>query len=100
MTDNFEARRKAAEESYFQKQEQEALLRLKAKQEQAKAQARLSPITGKPMEHVSIQGIVVDRCVDSGGIFLDAGELEEIIKAAKAEHSSSWLDSFIAKIKI
>ena len=98
MTDSFEARRKAAEEGYFQKQEQEALLRLKARQEAGKP--RLSPITSKPMEQVTIQGIVIDRCVDSGGIFLDQGELEEIIKASKSETSSSWFDSFLSKIKI
>ena len=97
MSDSIEARRKAAEESYFQKQEQEALMRLKMKLESSKA--RLSPITGKPMEQTSIHGIVVDRCVESGGIFLDAGELEEIIKASKSEHSAGWLDGFLAKLK-
>ena len=98
MTDSFEARRKAAEEAYFQQQEQLALARLKAKQEEGKP--RLSPISGKPMEQITIQGIVVDRCVDSGGIFLDAGELEEIVKASKAQETSNWFDSFLAKIKI
>lgn len=96
-TDSFDARRKAAEESYFLKQEQEALLRLKAKSSEAKP--RLSPVTGKPMEQITIQGIVADRCVDSGGIFLDAGELEQILKASQEEHSSSWLDSFLKKLK-
>lgn len=97
MSDSFDARRKAAEESYFQKQNQEALARLKAKQESSKA--RLSPISGEPMEQVTLHGIVVDRCVQSGGIFLDAGELEEIIKASKSEHSTGWLEGFLAKLK-
>ena len=97
MSDSFEARRKAAEESYFQKQEQQALLRLKAKQDSTKV--RLSPVSGQEMEQITIHGIVVDRCVQSGGIFLDAGELEEILAASKSEHSASWLDGFLAKIK-
>lgn len=97
MTDSFDNRRKAAEESYFQKQEQEALSRLRTKKEENKP--RLSPITGKAMEQFTIQGIVVDRCVDSGGIFLDAGELEEIVKASKAESASSWFDAFVGKLK-
>ena len=97
MNDSFEARRKAAEESYFIKQEEEALKRLQAKQ--SKDTPRLSPITGKPMVQESIGGVIVDRCVDSKGIFLDAGELEELLKAATSEASSSWIGSFFGKLK-
>jgi len=38
-------------------------------------------------------GVLVDRCVDSGGIWLDAGELEHILEAAK--ESTASLEDFI-----
>jgi Zn-finger nucleic acid-binding protein len=46
------------------------------------------------MEIVTIMGVVVDRCVDSGGLWLDAGELEQLIEAAK--NSTASLKDFIA----
>jgi hypothetical protein len=99
MSDSLDQRRKALEESYFQKLEAEALARLNSKKETGTV--RPSPITGKPMEQVTLHGIVIDRCLDSGGIFLDAGELEEIIKASSAtdEASKGWLSGFLAKLK-
>ena len=99
MSDSFDQRRRALEESYFQKLEQQALSRLQSKKETGTV--RPSPITGKPMEQVTLHGIVIDRCVDSGGIFLDAGELEEIIKASTAadEAASGWLSGFLTKLK-
>lgn len=80
--DAFDERRRALEEQYFERKNQEALARL---QNRAASTPRLSPVTGEPMETVTIMGVVVDRCPTSGGIFLDAGELEEIIKHATSD---------------
>ena len=77
--DALDERRKAAEEQYFQKQNEEALARLKKRS----AETRHSPITGKPMEQLTLMGITVDRCKDSGGIWFDAGEFEELVTKAK-----------------
>jgi len=73
--------RNAKEGSYFEKKNREAIERLKKKE--AEEKPRLSPITGKPMEQVALGSVVIDRCPDCGGIWLDAGELEELIEAAK-----------------
>jgi len=87
MTDSVSDIRKAKEGSYFDKKNKEALARLKEKMEADKP--RLSPVTGEAMEQEVIGGVVVDRCKSSGGVWLDAGELEEIVeqlgKAAKEE---------------
>ncbi|RIL06267.1 MAG: hypothetical protein DCC75_10985 [Proteobacteria bacterium] len=58
------------------------MARLKARKGSEK---RLSPITGEPMEQLTLMGVVIDRCPSSGGVWLDAGELEEIIKSAKSQ---------------
>lgn len=93
MTDSWDDRRRAQEDSYFDKVNQESLARLSRKQQ---GPARLSPITGKPMEQIVAFGAVVDRCTTSGGIWLDAGELEQILISAK--ESSSSLKDFIGTL--
>jgi Zn-finger nucleic acid-binding protein len=35
---------------------------------------------------------VIDRCVDSGGLWFDAGELEQLLEAAKGASSASLKD--------
>src|SRR5690606_15929587 len=90
---SWDDRRKAQEEGYFDKLNKDALARLARKQEQP---ARPSPVTGKPMEQLTIFGVVTDRCVDSGGIWLDGGELEQILAAAKESKAS--MQDFVATL--
>ena len=87
MSNSWDDMKKAKEDSYFDKKNKEALERLAKKQEQDKP--RLSPITGKVMEQVVISGVVVDRCAESGGVWLDAGELEQILDASSEEKNSA-----------
>lgn len=99
MSDSISKLKDAQESSYFDKKNKEALARLKDKLQEEKP--RLSPITGEEMEQVVIGSVVVDRCKTSGGIWLDAGELEEITKelgkdseGEKAEGGSWLLEKF------
>ncbi len=91
MSNPLDKARKAKEESYFDKKNKEALERLTKKKEANKP--RLSPITGKEMEQEVLSGVVIDRCAESGGIWLDAGELEQLIEASEKD-SNSMLSSF------
>jgi len=98
-TDSWDDRRRVQEEQFFAKQNAEALARLKLRQDSSKKE-RLSPISGKPMEQVTLMGVVIDRCQESGGIWLDNGELEQILEASKQKDSGhGWLSSFIAGLK-
>lgn len=90
MNDSWDERRRAQEEGYFDSLNKQALQRLAVKQGQP---ARLSPVSGKAMEVVTVMGVVVDRCTESGGLWLDAGELEQLMEAAK--NSSASLKDFI-----
>jgi Zn-finger nucleic acid-binding protein len=91
MSDKWDERRRGQEDGYFETLNKQALARLAAKQG---APARKSPVTGKPMEQLAVMGVAVDRCVDSGGVWLDAGELTHILEAAK--DSSASVGDFIA----
>jgi|GEM_PF-717313 len=90
MSDSWDERRRAQEEGYFDNLNKQALARLADKKGQP---VRKSPITAKPMEQIAVMGVVVDRCVDSGGLWLDAGELKIILQAAK--DSTASLQDFI-----
>jgi len=87
MSDAFDDRRKALENDYFQKKNREALDRIAHRQEDE--EKRKSPITGEPLEQMTIMGVVVDQCPTSKGIWLDAGELEQILAAAKEQESET-----------
>ena len=99
MSDSWNKMQKAKEGSYFEKKNQEALERLKKKKEEEKP--RLSPITGEPMVEEVISGVVIDRCTSSGGIWLDAGELEELIEASRSgdEETQGWISGFMKSLK-
>jgi hypothetical protein len=98
MTDGLKKRAQAAEESYFDKANRLAMEQLARR---VPTESRKSPVTGKPMEQRVMDGITVDVCPDSGGIWLDGGELEALIKVAtekegaKANSSGSWLASLL-----
>ncbi len=92
MSEKWDDMRRAKEESYFDKKNREALERLKKKKDEEKP--RLSPISGNPMLQEVLHGVVIDRCPDSGGVWLDAGELEELIEASKSEEGNSLLTFF------
>lgn len=79
--DPFAKRRKALEDQYFHKENEDALKRLQKRG--AVEKPRLSPVTGKPMKQVTLMGVVIDQCEDSGGVWLDPGELEELVNASK-----------------
>ena len=74
MSDGLEKRKKALEEGYFQKEQAKALEKLANK-----ASARMSPVSGKPMRTVMYENVEVDICEESGGMWLDQGELEKIV---------------------
>lgn len=43
----------------------------------------VSPIDGSPMQQIVRNGIEIDRCPTSGGVWLDKGELEKLLSAVQ-----------------
>ena len=99
MANKWDEREKAKEDEYFVKKEHEQLAKLKAKQEaEAKEAANKAvymrcPKCGASLKARSFQKIEIDQCTACGGIWLDAGELEQV--AEKDE--GSWLGRFWQK---
>lgn len=93
-TNKWDERKKAMEDEYFVKKEKELLEKMRAKQAtESKTASMTCPKCGQALKERSFQKIVIDQCTGCHGIWLDAGELEQV--ADKEE--GSWLGKFWAK---
>jgi Zn-finger nucleic acid-binding protein len=99
VANKWDERKKAQEEEYFVKKEREQLAKLRAKQEaEAKAAAKevsymKCPKCGESLKARSFQKIEIDQCSGCGGIWLDAGELDQVAE----KDSGGWLGKFWQK---
>ncbi len=81
------------------KKERELLAKMKAKQEAEtkesakKASYMKCPKCGDSLKERSFQKILIDQCTGCNGIWLDAGELEEVAE----KENSGWLGKFWQK---
>jgi len=101
VANKWDERKKAQEDEYFIKKEKEAVEKLRAKHErEAKSSIKEAchmrcPKCGEPLKERSFQKILIDQCAGCGGIWLDAGELEEV--AGKEE--TSWLGKLWQRVE-
>jgi len=99
MANKWDERKKAQEDEYFVKKERELIAKMKEKQE-AEAQAAAKgafdmkcPKCGETLKERTFQKIVIDQCSGCHGIWLDAGELEQVAE----KEGASWLGKFWQK---
>jgi hypothetical protein len=93
MSDAWDDRKKAMEEDYFRRKEQETIEKMRAQmtaEQQAKeAEAATLPCPrcdGRLLE-ITFEDVQVDRCNKCGGVWLDAGELESLTR----REGGGWL---------
>jgi hypothetical protein len=89
MTDGFD-KPSRNEDEYFAKQElerrkkwaaeQSAKMATDEKEKLKQAHWMKCPKCGRDLQEIALHGVNVDQCANCGGIFLDAGELEQIGK--------------------
>lgn len=98
MSDAWEDKRKAAEESYFAKKDAEALKGIKA---HGASDARKSPISGEPMQPITVRGVQAFRCPSSGGVWFEKGCLEQMLQSiseATGSSESGWLGGLLSDL--
>ncbi len=90
MTDIFDERRKGLEADYFRRKDKETLTRLReAMREEARARGeekvtmKCPRCTGNLHEETH-DAVSIDRCDTCGGVWLDAGELEQLSPQEKS----------------
>lgn len=102
MRDDLKDQGYSKEDEYFHRKDQERIARLREKAEAHRARLESEhknknywmrcPKCGSTLKEESYGKVLVDRCAskDCGGIFLDGGELEILLKA-----KSSLLDRIL-----
>ena len=82
MAEGMDDRRKALEEEYFRRKEQETIEKMREQMaaEAATAAAPKCPRCGVALTEVEHEGLKVERCSKCHGVWLDAGELDQLTK--------------------
>jgi hypothetical protein len=99
MANKWDERKKAQEDEYFVKKEREQLAKLRAQLEtEQKAESQKTthmrcPKCGEQLKERHFQKIAIDQCTGCHGIWLDAGELEQVAE----KEGSGWLGKFWQK---
>jgi Zn-finger nucleic acid-binding protein len=81
MTDTWDERKRALEEDYFRRKEQEAIDRMRARRAAEGTAAGLQcPKCDGTLMEIDYDVVKIDRCEKCNGVWLDAGELEQLTK--------------------
>ena len=98
MSNGMDDRRKALEDEYFRRKDQEAIEKLRAKlavSQEAKAAGTSSmkcPRCDGNLKENKFEEIMIDTCDKCGGVWLDSGELEQL--TAKEKEAPGWIDRY------
>ena len=99
MSDIFDDRKKALEEEYFRRKEQESIEKMRQKMAQEQqAQEQEAKRLECPRGHgklttLTFEGVEIDRCDNCGGVWLDKGELEQLRQKEGGGWFSRWRQS-------
>ena len=90
---------KAKEDIYFAERDRELLDKLRSRLHKVTREesARACPRCPGKLEGYSFEGVALDRCSECGGIWLDRGELEAIVRKISRGPLGAWLDSVTGK---
>jgi DNA repair exonuclease SbcCD ATPase subunit len=97
MSDAFDKRRQGLEEEYFHRKNKEAIEKLREKMkvaEAAKAAGTSSmacPRCDGTLKESKFEDVLIDTCEKCGGVWLDAGELQQLTKREKG----GWLSGLL-----
>ena len=90
---------RAKEDIFFAARDRELLAKLKAElQKIDRASARLRcPKCPGSLDGYTFRGFALDRCDQCGGIWMDKGELEGVIRKVSRGPLGEWIDTLTAK---
>jgi phage FluMu protein Com len=90
---------RAKEDIYFAEHDRELLNKLKEQlQKVDKAGGEIHcPKCAGLLQTYSFQGIILDRCSKCGGIWMDKGELEAVVRKVTRGPIGAWLDKLTTK---
>lgn len=90
---------RAKEDIYFAERDRELLEQLRSRLQRAtpvEVHHQCPKCPGR-LESYTFEGIALDRCHECGGIWLDRGELETIVRKISRGPLGAWFDTLTAK---
>ena len=90
---------RAKEDIYFAEHDRELIAKLKAKLQKVDKTAidlRCPKCSGY-LEAYTFEGFALDRCEKCGGIWMDKGELEGVVRKVGRGPIGEWIDTLTAK---
>ena len=90
MSKIWDEREKSLEEEYFRRKEQELIEQIRAKRAEAERQASAiqCPKCEGTLDELTFEEVKIDRCNKCKGVWLDSGELEQLISK---QENHGWL---------
>ena len=89
---------RAKEDIYFAERDRELMAKLKAQLCKVENAASLRcPRCSGTLESYTFHGYALDRCSGCGGIWMDRGELEGVVRKISRGPLGEWLDTLTAK---
>jgi hypothetical protein len=95
---------RAKEDIYFAAKDRELIEKLKAflkkvEVEQAGERVLDCPKCSGKLESYTFAGFFLDRCQACGGVWLDKGELEGVLREASRSRLGTTVERFLAKLR-
>lgn len=93
---------RAKEDIYFAAKDRELIEKLKAQMQKVEPQGEARPQPACPkcpgkLETYRFMGFILDQCPDCGGIWLDKGELEGIVREVSRGPLASLIHRFVGE---
>lgn len=95
LGDKLRDREKAEEDRYFAQQDREKLEKLRD-EKQAPVELGRCPRCGTPLDERTVDEVPIDVCDGCGGVWLDKGELEQLIERETEGWASRWFRNVLA----
>ncbi|HEY7219081.1 MAG TPA: zf-TFIIB domain-containing protein [Candidatus Binatia bacterium] len=92
---------RAKEDIYFAERDREILENLRArlrKVEKAANELHCPKCSGA-LESYTFEGVLLDRCHECGGVWMDRGELEAVVRKISRGPLGAWIDKLTAKVE-
>jgi hypothetical protein len=90
---------RAKEDIYFAERDRELIEKLRhqlKKTEKTGTELHCPKCRGL-LETYTFQGFTLDRCLDCGGIWMDRGELEGVLRKVTRGPLGAWIDKLVVK---
>jgi len=91
---------RAREDIYFAERDRELIEKLRAQLQKVNkaGEAPRCPKCPGRLESYTFQGFSLDRCHDCGGVWMDSGELEGVVRKISRGPLGAWIDKLTENI--